>query len=68
MESKRSKALKARWALVPKAERSALMSKRASEKNKQMSARQRIAHAKMMVQAKRDKENGIYLSSKTKQA
>lgn len=47
--TKRSKALKARWAKISKEERSAEMSRIATIKNNQMTKKQRIAHSKMMI-------------------
>lgn len=53
--TKRSKALKARWAKVPKEKRSAIASGLAKEKNKQMTKKQRVAHAMVMVKARKQK-------------
>lgn len=48
--TKRSKALKARWAKIPKEQRSAEMSRIATIKNRRMTKKERVAHSKMMIQ------------------
>lgn len=53
MNIKRSKALKARWAKIPKEKRSEMLSKVATAKNKQMTKKQRKAHSVMMVKARK---------------